>query len=173
MIFQSEKIKVGCDGNGEFFVKIAIPRENALNLENCIGLHDIEIKKHRNKRSLNANALLWKVLDSIAEILRADKEEIYIQMLRSYGVQKFLVVKPDAAESVAELFRAVDDLGYVLVNGKKGKQLRCIVGSSQYNTAEMARLLEGTIEESKELGGFVPDEKDVGASLKLWEKERG
>ena len=172
MIFQSEKIKVGCDGNGEFFVKIAIPRENALNLENCIGLHDIEIKKHRNKRSLNANALLWKMLDSIAEILRADKEEIYVQMLRSYGVQKFLVVKPDAAESVAELFRAVDDLGFVLVNGKKGKQLRCIVGSSQYNTAEMARLLEGAIEESKELGGFVPDEKDIGASLKLWEKER-
>lgn len=35
-----------------------------------------EIKQHRKKRSLNANAYLWVLLGKMAEVLRADKDEL-------------------------------------------------------------------------------------------------
>ena len=170
MRFKTDRIVAGCDIDGNPTLTIIMPRDMPSSAFN--GLYDVEIKKHREIRSLNANALFWKCCGSIADIIGASKEEVYLQMLERYGVQKFIVVKPEAAESVKPLFRAVYNLGFVYVGKKRGVQLRCIVGSSHYDTEQMARLLDGTIEECKDLGAFVPDEKDVGYSIKLWEKER-
>lgn len=151
---------------------LTITAPPGMDFKEFTGLWEVEIKRHRQKRSLNANALLWKCIGSMAEILGVSNDEVYLQMLEQYGVQKFLVVKPEAVESIRQLFRIVHELGGVSVNGKKGMQLRCIVGSSQYDTAQMARLLNGTIYECEQIGAFVPDKQDIGASLDLWQKER-
>ena len=95
-----------------------------------------------------------------------------MHLLERYGVKKYIVVRPEAVESVKGLFRAVEEMGGVIVDGKRGVQLKCTVGSSQYDTKQMARLIEGTASENREMGAFVPDEMDIGASLNLWEKER-
>ena len=174
MRIQANGIKAGCDIYGNLTLTLTVPRpqRDNLNLDNLTGLLDVEIKKHREGRSLNANALFWKIVNSIAEIQDASNNEIYLSLLEDYGVQKYMVVKPEAADSITKLFRAVDDLGTVFVNGKPGRQLKCTIGSSQYDTAQMARLIRGAISESKDIGGFVPDEQDIGASLDLWKKER-
>lgn len=165
-------IKTGEDINGNLIITIAAPLEMAAHLENLTGLYDVEIKKHRQKRSLNANALFWKMCNSLAEAVETSSEEMYLQLLERYGVKKYIVVKPEAVESLKKLFRAVADMGSVYVNGKRGVQLECTVGSSQYDTKQMTRLINGTLSECKEVGAWVPDEQDIGASLNLWEKER-
>lgn len=168
--FRTTSIKAGCDINGDQTLLITVPPD--IELGSFVGDFEVEIKRHRNKRSLNANALCWKCINSLAEILQTSNEEVYLEMLERYGVHKYIVVRPASVESVKGLFRAVHEMGGVMVGKNRGVQLRCVVGSSQYDTAQMSRLLDGIISECKEIGGFIPDEKDVGVSLNLWEKER-
>lgn len=170
MRFRTATLKAGCDIYGNQTLTMTVPPD--VELGSFSGEYDVEIKRHRNKRSLNANALCWKCINSLAEILQTSNEEIYLEMLERYGVQKYIVVRPEAVESVKGLFRAAHEMGGVMVGDKRGVQLRCVVGSSQYDTAQMSRLLDGIISECKEVGGFIPDEQDVGYSISLWEKER-
>ena len=41
----------------------------------------IEVKGERSKRSVNANAYLWVLLDKIALVLNTNKDEFYIEVL--------------------------------------------------------------------------------------------
>ena len=174
MRVQAHGLTVDYDWEGNATITVTVPHQfkDTLHLENLTGVLDVEIKKHRERRSLNANALFWKCVNEAAKILDASNEEIYLRMLDQYGVQKYIVVRPEAVEAVTKLFRAVDDMGRVLVNGKEGRQLKCTIGSSQYDTEQMSRLIRGITSENKEIGAWVPDEADIGYSLNLWEKER-
>lgn len=55
---------------------------------------DLEIKKHSEKRSLNANAYFWQLCDKIAKKLGSDKDTIYLRQLRSYGVFQDIEIIP-------------------------------------------------------------------------------
>lgn len=112
----------------------------------------IEIKKYREKRSLDANAYCWVLLQKMAEILKKDKDEVYKDMICKYGVFAHYIVKPSAVERTKEVWRAVRELGEVTVNGKKGVQLQCYFGSSTYDTKEMSVLIDGIVGECKEMG---------------------
>jgi hypothetical protein len=43
-----------------------------------------DITEHREKRSKDANALLWACLGELAGALRSDKWTVYLQMLKRY-----------------------------------------------------------------------------------------
>ena len=115
-------------------------------------LLSIEIKKYREKRSLNANAYCWVLLQKLAEKLNTTKDELYLIMLERYGQFTHIVVKPNVVDKVKEEWRTVRELGEIEVNGKKGIQLQCYFGSSTYDTKEMATLIDGIVSECKELG---------------------
>ena len=52
--------------------------------------YDLKIEKHRNKRSLDANNYAWHLINEIANALRMSKEEVYLQMLKSYGQREYV-----------------------------------------------------------------------------------
>lgn len=120
-------------------------------IKNCDKLA-IEIKKHRNKRSLDANAYLWVLLQKLAEVLRTDKWSVYLQMLKRYGQFTYIVVKPGAVEAVKKQWRECEEIGEIDVNGTKAVQMLCYYGSSTYDTKEMSVLIDGVVSECKELG---------------------
>ena len=113
---------------------------------------DIELKKHREKRSLNANAYCWVLLQKLAEKLNTSKDDLYLIMLERYGQFTHLVVKPNVVDKVKEEWRTCRVLGEITVNGKKGIQLQCYFGSSTYNSKEMSTFIDGIISECKEQG---------------------
>ena len=121
------------------------------NIQSCEKL-SIKAVKHRNKRSLDANAYCWVILQKIAEVLHQDKWNIYLEMLGKYGVFTHIIVKPNVVDKVKEEWRTVKELGEVSVNGMTGIQLQCYFGSSTYNTKEMSVLIDGIVYEAKELG---------------------
>ena len=129
------------------------------NIQSCEKL-SIKAVKHRNKRSLDANAYCWVILQKIAEVLHQDKWNIYLEMLGKYGVFTHIIVKPNVVDKVKEEWRTVKELGEVSVNGVTGIQLQCYFGSSTYNTKEMSVLIDGIVYEAKELGieTLPPDE---------------
>jgi hypothetical protein len=120
----------------------------------------VEIKQYRQKRSLDANAYLWVLLQKIAEAVNSSKDEVYLQMLERYGVFTHIVVKPHMVDKVRQEWRTVRELGEVTVNGKTGIQLQCFFGSSTYDAKEMSVLIDGVVSECKEMGieTMTPDE---------------
>lgn len=129
----------------------------------------IKIDKYRRKRSLTANAYLWVLLQKMAEVLKTDKDSLYLEMLDRYGVFTHLIVKPEVVDRVKAEWRTVRELGEVTVHGKTGIQLQCYFGSSSYDTKEMAVLIDGVVSECKELDIEVLPPDELAMLKNLWE----
>lgn len=128
----------------------------------------VDIKQYRNKRSLDANAMLWVILNEMAIILRTTKEELYLEMLGRYGVFTHIIVKPEVVDKVKNEWRTVRELGEITVNGQTGIQLQCYFGSSTYNSKEFSILLDGVVSEARELGIEVITDKEKQALIDEW-----
>ena len=48
-------------------------------------LYDLEIREHREKRSLDANAYAWVLIHKLAEAMRITPEEVYLQEILGIG----------------------------------------------------------------------------------------
>lgn len=124
----------------------------------------ISLKKWRNKRSLTANAYYWVLVSKIADAIRAPQGVVHNWLLRDYGQLEMVdgslltVMVPETPEAQAKVDRS--DLYHLkptghMVEGKDGKQFRAyfvMKGSSEYDTKEMATLIDGAVQEAKELG---------------------
>ena len=111
---------------------------------------DIEIKVHREKRSLNANNYLWVLINELANVLRKSKEDVYFDMLKRYGQND--VVSVLANINVSRYFKYYEQAGTSKLNGKDFIHYRVYKGSSEYDTREMSILIDGVISECKEQG---------------------
>lgn len=122
--------------------------------EKLKGCQKLRIKavQYREKRSLDANAYLWVLLQKLAEVMRSDKWSIYLQMLKRYGQFTYIVVKPNAVDGVKKQWRECEEIGEIDVNGTKAVQMLCYYGSSTYDTKEMSVLIDGVVSECQELG---------------------
>lgn len=132
---------------------------------------DIEITVHREKRSLNANAALWLLLGKMAGVLNTNKDDLYLLMLERYGVYTHVIVKPAVVAKVKEQWRTVRELGEVTVNGQTGIQLQCYFGSHTYNSLEFSRLLDGVINEAKDIGIDFISREERDLMIEEWGKQ--
>ena len=130
----------------------------------------VEVKQHRQKRSLDSNGMLWAILQQIAEVVGSTKDEIYLQMLERYGVFTHIIVKPNVVEKVKQEWRTVRELGEVTVNGQTGIQLMCFFGSHSYDTKEFSVLLTGVIDEARSMGIAVITEEEKSLLINEWGK---
>lgn len=133
-------------------------------------LCDIEIQKHREKRSLNANAYAWALMEKIATLIRSDKWSVYLEMLRSYGQFDVVTVAPEAVETFCSKWRECVKLGEVTVDGQTGVQIQAYYGSSTYNTAEMARFIDGIVSEARWLGIETMTPAEIERMKTAWGK---
>lgn len=152
-------------GTGDTFITFKVNESNLARIESekikeCDKL-SIKVVKYRKKRSLDANALLWKTLGEIANVLNADKWDIYLQMLKRYGKYTYIAVKPNMVESVKKQWRESEEMGEIEINGQKAIQMLCYFGSSTLDTKEFSILLNGVIEEAKELGINVISQEEI------------
>lgn len=134
---------------------------------------DIIAKKHKKKRSLDANAYCWVLLTKIAnhKDIRSSKEEVYEDMLQKYG------------------YLDQDEDGYIVITIKKGIDVKrlgghwkfyksngkfdsylALKGSSEYTTAQMASFIDSIVYECKLLGieTMTPDE--IKRMVEAWQK---
>lgn len=130
----------------------------------------LEIKNARKKRSLDANAMLWACIGDIAEVLRCDNEEVYLNLLESYGQYTYIEIRKDALDKFKEGWRTCKEVGSRDIDGVEYVELLCCFGSSTYDTKEFSILLDGCISEMRRLGLQVPAGKDIERSLELWQR---
>lgn len=158
-------VSFGADGRQRLTFTLAEKRDVS-------NLGDVRLKvtRWREKRSLDANGLLWVCIDKIAEALRADKWEIYKTMIKRYGVFTYGIFRERHAEQIREAFRGSEEVGRVTVNGEEAVQLLLYIGSSQYNTKEFSRLLDGVISEMEEMGLETPEQEETRRLLEEWNR---
>lgn len=135
-------------------------------------LLDIVLKKHRKKRSIDANSYYWQLLTKLAETLRVSKPFMHNQLLRRYGQAELFdgrcvyITIPDTESSQKQ----ADEDEYThlkptsqIREGNDGiiyRTYKLLRGSHSYDTREMSVLIDGLVSECKEVGieTMTPDE---------------
>ena len=148
---------------GELLVTLSMPPNH---IEEITKLKDepldVELKKHRERRSTNANNYSWLLISKIAEKMfpPMNKNEVYLEMLKRYGQGTTISVLTERLPDVQRELDYWEQIGTGKVNGKEFTHLRMWVGSSKYDSKEMNVFISGIVEEAKELNieTMTPDE---------------
>ena len=135
---------------------IQLKGANRHELETLVKDTDYRLKlvKWHDKRSLDSNAYLWKMCDLIAGKIGSSKEEVYENMLRSYGTIDD-DLPPIVVHSSADISKFQDHYLWFDSREMNGKKFDCylrIKGSSEMDSKEMSHLIDGVIFEAKQLG---------------------
>lgn len=132
----------------------------------------VKFLPQRAKRSLNANNYHWSLCGKIAEELGSTADEIHAMLMAEYGTPK----TNEAGQSLFCLMK--DPNGYCKPTGhfedrKDGKYQWYIIikPSHEYDTAEMSRLIDGTVYEAKELGIETMPPEELERMKSTWKGE--
>ena len=121
-----------------------------------ITLSATKVRKHR---SLNANAYFYELCGKIAEVIDSSKDEVHHQMIFRYGQYKrtadgnlVFCMRPTSEDYMDDPTRHLKPTGKTEYrNGVSYSWYVEMRGSHEYNTQEMAKLIDGVVSEAKEL----------------------
>ena len=136
---------------------------------------NIELKKYREKRSLDSNAYAWVLLGELQNFLNIPKEEIYRDLIRNIGSYEIVPVKNEAVEKFRQAWNK-NGLGWITETMKSKLEgftnVVTYYGSSTYNTKEMSRLIELLVEECKQFGIETKPQAEIDSLLRSWNNEQ-
>lgn len=159
--------------SGEWVVSFTLTTDPRKELE---GLEDAELditaKKHRKKRSLDANAYAWVLIGKIAEAMRIDRTEVYRNAIREIGGNHEIVcVRNKALESLCNGWQSLG-LGWQTdTMPSKLKDCTTVVlyyGSSTYDTKQMSLLIDHLVQDAKGLGIETMSPKELEVLLEQY-----
>lgn len=136
---------------------------------------DVNIRKHRKKRSLDSNAYFWELCGKLSGKLQIPPEEIYRRYILDVGDNYEVVpVRKDHLEHWDSVWchghigrQTVDKGPCRTIPGYHN--VLCFLGSSEYDTAQMSRLIDMVVEDCKENGiETLPPDK-LSALTAGWE----
>ena len=130
----------------------------------------IEVKKKRKKRSLNANAYFWQLVNKVAQKLNCSDQDVYRQLVKDYGVSTTLMVRDEAKEAFIRAWTEGKDSSGWFVEDLGHEVLKAYSGTSTYNTKEMSRIIDGLVEECRELNIETLSEDELTHMKTLWGK---
>jgi len=117
-----------------------------------------EISLYKKKRSLDANAYFHVLVDKIAKAVNKSAEDVKVQMNLDYGTiaedENGIMAGFKALKSVPinKFFKYAKPIGECIENGKVFVKYLICKETHTLDTAEMAKLIDGVIEEAKQLG---------------------
>ena len=125
-----------------------------------------EIKEHKEKRSLTANAYAWSLIGKIADALRTSKDEVYLDMLKRYGQSEMVSVV--SSIDVTGYFKYYEPIATTMLQGKEFTHYKIFKGSSEYDSREMAVLIDGIVSEAKDLDIETLPPDEVERLKEMW-----
>lgn len=117
---------------------------------------DLTVKRYRHKRSLDANAYAWVLVDKIAARMRLSKSQVYKDHIRALGgVSETVCVQDRAVERLRQAW-SKNGLGWqseTFPSKIEGcTNVTLYYGSSTYDTAQMSALIDALVQTCKSLG---------------------
>ena len=134
-----------------------------------------EITEKRKKRSLDANAYAWVLLDKMSAELGSPKEELYQDQIRKIGgVCDIICIQNKALDKFRKQWEG-QGIGWQteeLESKLDGcTNLICYYGSSAFDTKQMSRLLDSIIADCKELGIETRNPEEIASLLEEWNEK--
>ena len=161
--------------DGIAYLCIAMPYQMAVKFISGMKLkkYILEIKEWRARRSLDANAYFWVLVDRLANKLNLQKTEIYRGYIREIGGNSETVCVVEAAADKLCQGWSHNGLGWV-AEKVPSKLPGCVnvvlyYGSSTYDTAQMSRLIHLAVEDCKALGIETMTPAELARLLEGWE----
>lgn len=136
---------------------------------------DYEIVARKAKRSLEANAYAWILIDKLAEATGLTKTEVYRNAIREIGgVSETYCIPSRGVDQFCEIWRS-NGLGWQAETFPsklpKCTNVTVYYGSSVYDKAQMSRLIDALVQDCQALDieTMPPDRLD--ALLNAWEEK--
>lgn len=146
---------------------------DAADIEKLSGDLDISISPHRKKRSLNANSYYHVLCGKIAKVVGTSMTEVCNQMIAEYGqMDKELgavILKDEINWKKLEGIHVRPSLKtQVMADGKLYRAYWLMRGSHTYDTKEMSDLINGVVEECKQLDIETLPPHELERMLNAW-----
>ena len=123
------------------------------------GEYLVSIEPKKKKRSLDQNRYFWKLVGEIAKKENGDLSDVdtlYTNLLQMAGAKyESLIIKHEALERFKSLVRHVKIIKQQVINHELYDTVWAFYGSAQFDTSEMAQLIDTTLKYAEEAG--VPD----------------
>mgnify|MGYP002623530676 FL=1 len=141
---------------------------------------DITAKRHRERRSLSANAYFHKLCALIGGAIGAPNTEVKNRLIREYGAYEFVDEQIPTIRIKAEYESEIlnregwhfKPIGYEVENDSEWVRMALMRGSHTYDTKEMTRLIDGAVEEAKELGIETMPPDEIARMEASWEPQK-
>lgn len=140
---------------------------------------DITTKKHRKKRSLDANSYFHVLVGKIADKLNISKTHCKNILIGRYGQQEFLedgkpiVIKSNVSveKMLEQEFLHTVPCGTKIENGIEVVFYKVFRGSHTLDSKEFSILLEGTVQEAKDLGIETIPPAELERMVSRWRRD--
>ena len=136
---------------------------------------EISIKKFRNKRSLEANAYAWVLIDKIAAKMRVPKTDVYRNTIKEIGgVSELLSMKTISVDRFCKEWseRGIGWQCEKLESAIPGwTNVLAYYGSSVYDTQQMATLIELLVQEAQALDIETRPQEEINSLLEAYDAE--
>lgn len=138
------------------------------------GFLNITVKKLSKKRSLNANAYFHLLVGKIAEKNHTSKARTKNLLMARYGQEEMVdgkryVISVDSSIPICEREDIhCKAIGYGFVKDREFTHYCVLRPTHEYDSHEMSALIDGTVEEAKELGIPTLSENEIKHMEQLW-----
>ena len=132
----------------------------------------VTVKKYIAKRSLNANSYMWVLLDKLAAKLNTGREELYKRYIRDVGIFFDISFQKDKAPQIMKAWES-QGVGWFCERIGETENfigVRMYQGSSSYDRAQMARLIDAVVDDCKEMGIETKTPAEIEELMRLYEQ---
>ena len=140
----------------------------------------IDVKQFREKRSLRANGYYWMLVNKIADAMQVSSNRVHNTYLGDCRFHLILDGEPlgtwlkDTDEAYNEAMEK-EDLHLAPTSKTKDNHRLWVFlkGSSDFDSKEMARLIDFAVEDAKQLGIETIPQEEIDRLIEQYGKERG
>lgn len=150
---------------------------NPVNEINELADKDLSVKiiQFRQKRSLDANAYFHVLCDRLRQKLDISMARCKNVLIGRYGQVEYLDEEPVVIKTNIPVEKMMEQetlhcmpCGVEIQKGKEINFYRVYRGSHTYDTAEMSKLIDGTVDECRQVGIDTATPKEIERMLATW-----
>lgn len=138
---------------------------------------NVELKKYRKTRSLDANSYFWKMLSELCELAEIDTVEEYKRRVKELGIFKQFRIQTEDVKTFEKVwtdrgiawFCEIADTEYL--GNIEFKIINAYYGSSSFNSKQMSRLIDGVVQDCKIYGIETKPQQEIDSLLKEWDRK--
>lgn len=137
---------------------------------------DIDLKKHREKRSNKANNYFWEMLTQICELKDLNPLDDYKRRVKELGIFKITRIEAKDFKTLKKTWENWGEAWFCeladreFIGDREFYITHLYYGSSSFNTKQMSRLIDGVVQDCMQFGIETKPQAEIEAMLKEWDK---